>query len=265
MSVSIHPTALVDPAASLGEKVSVGPYTVIEGNVQIGDGCSIGPHVLIASGTRLGKGCRIFKGASLGTVPQDLKFGGEETVLRIGDNTTVREFCTLNRGTKARGETVVGSNCLLMAYCHVAHDCSIGDHFIGANTLNLAGHVTIGHHVATGGTAAIVQFRQVGDYAFIGAYSLIVNDVVPYALVGSDPVRIVGPNKIGLQRNGFDARRRMDIKRAYRILFRQGLPLVKALERLDKELPGNPDIGSIKEFALKSRYGLLRMRAGESG
>ena len=262
MPVTIHPSAIVHAKAGIGVNVGIGPYAIIEEDVVIGDGCEIGPYAMIASGTRLGKQCRVFNGASLGTIPQDLKFGEEKTILKIGDHTTIREFCTLNRGTKATGETVLGSHCLLMAYCHVAHDCRIGDYFIAANSVNLAGHVTIGNHVNSGGIAAVVQFRTVGDHSFIGAFSLIVKDVVPFAKVAAAPMRIVGVNKVGLERSGFDENRRRQISRAYKVLFRSGLTCQDAVARLAREFPGNPDVESIIAFARKSSYGLLRM--GES-
>ena len=265
MTASIHATAIVHPNAQLGDDVSIGPFSIIEDDVVIGEGCEIGPHVLIGAGTRLGKQCKIFKGASVGTVPQDLKFGGEKTTLSIGDHTTIREFCTLNRGTHATGETVVGSHCLFMAYCHVAHDCRIGDYFIAANLVNLAGHVSIGNYVNAGGMTAFVQFRIIGDYSFIGAQSLIVKDILPFAKVASAPMRIMGINQVGLERRGFDEERRRNIKRAYKTLFRSGLICQDALARLAEEHPGNPDVESIIAFAKKSSYGLLRMGEAESG
>ncbi len=260
MATTIHPTALVDKDASLGADVSVGPYSVIEEGVVIGDRCEIGSHVSICGGTRLGAGCRVFKGANLGDIPQDLKFGGEKTLLRIGENCTIREFCTLNRGTKATGETVVGSNCLLMAYCHVAHDCRIGDHLIAANTLNLAGHVEIGHHVNVGGICAVVQFRKIGDYCHLGAYSLIVKDVVPFSITAPGPLRIVGINRIGLARAGFSEERRRTIKRAYKILFRNGLTVTEACARLAADFTGDADVENIIAFVKGSTRGLIRMR-----
>lgn len=264
MAVTIHPSAIVHANARIGENVGIGPFTIVEDDVTIGDNCEIGPHVFIASGTRLGKQCKVFNGASLGTVPQDLKFGEEKTVLRIGDCTTIREFCTLNRGTKATGETVLGSHCLLMAYCHIAHDCHVGDYFVAANSVNLAGHVTIGNHVNSGGIAAVVQFRTIGDHSFIGAFSLIVKDVVPFAKVAAAPLRIVGLNKVGLERSGFDEDRRRQIGRAYRVLFRSGLTCQDACARLSRDFPGNADVASIVAFAEKSTYGLLRMGEPET-
>lgn len=259
MAVSIHSTAIVHPNARIGDNVSIGPFSIIEDDVTLGDGCEIGPHAVICSGSRLGSHCKVFKGASVGTEPQDLKFGGEKTTLTIGDHTTIREFCTLNRGTHATGETVIGSHCLFMAYCHVAHDCRIGDYFIAANLVNLAGHVSIGNYVNAGGMTAFVQFRNIGDYSFIGAQSLIVKDILPFAKVASAPMRIMGINQIGLERRGFDEERRREIKRAFKILFREGLMYQEAMVRLAQDFPGNADVESMISFAKKSNYGLLRM------
>jgi UDP-N-acetylglucosamine acyltransferase len=256
----IHPSAIVDKKASIGADVKIGPYTIIDDDVVIGDTCEIDSHVHIKSGSRLGAGCRVFKGAVLGEVPQDLKFGGEKTLLRIGDNVTIREFCTMNRGTKATGETVIGSNCLFMAYCHVGHDCRIGDRCIAANCVNLAGHVEIGKNVNIGGMCAVVQFRKIGDYSHITALSLIKKDVAPFAMVAPGPMRVIGINRIGLMRAGFDSERRRIIKRAYRVLFRMGLTKGDALSRLSAEFPGNNDVASILSFVKASTRGLLRMR-----
>jgi UDP-N-acetylglucosamine acyltransferase len=255
----IHPTAIIHPKAVIGDNASIGPYTIVEEDVEIGGDCEIGPHVLVASGTRMGKGCKIFKGASLGTVPQDLKFGGEKTFLSIGENTTIREFCTMNRGTKATGKTVIGSQCLFMAYSHVAHDCRVGNNVIMTNVSHLAGHVHVGNHVRVAGMASVVQFLSVGDYSFIGAYSLVVKDVVPFAMVAPAPLRIVGINKIGLERSGFDEERRRSIRRAYKILFRSGQPLDEALCHLEADFPGNSDIAALIAFSRASKCGLVRM------
>jgi UDP-N-acetylglucosamine acyltransferase len=260
MPVVIHPTAVVGKRASIGADVRIGPYSIVEDDVVIGDGCEISSHVVFKAGTRIGRECRVFKGANLGEVPQDLKFGGEKTLLRIGDNTTVREFCTLNRGTKATGETVIGNNCLFMAYCHVGHDCRIGDNLIAANCMNLAGHVEIGKNVNVGGMSAVVQFRTIGDYSHITAFSLIKKDVAPFAMVAPGPMRVIGINRIGLIRAGFDTGRRSVIKQAYRVLFRNGQTTKDALARLAAEYSGNADVESIIAFVKASTRGLLRMR-----
>jgi UDP-N-acetylglucosamine acyltransferase len=260
MGGDIHPTAIIDKNAVIGRDVRIGPYSVVGADVEINDGCDIGAHVQIDPGTRLGRRCRVFTGANLGAVPQDLKFGGEKTLLRIGDNTTIREFCTLNRGTKATGETVIGSDCLLMAYCHVAHDCRIGNHVIAANLMNIAGHVEIGNNANIGGMTAVVQFRKIGAYSHVTAFSLVNKDIPPFALTAPGPMRVIGINRIGLTRAGFDAARRRNIKQAYRILFRTGLTTGDALSRLSQEFPNDADVSSIISFVKGSTRGLLRMR-----
>jgi UDP-N-acetylglucosamine acyltransferase len=249
----------VDPGARIGANTHIGAYAVIEDNVVIGDDCTVYPHVTIASGTRMGNGCRVFPGAVLGMIPQDLKFEGEDSLLEIGDNTTIRECCTLNRGTKALGKTVIGSNCLLMAYCHIAHDCIVGDNVIIANNLAMAGHVELQHDVFIGGDVAIHQFCTVGKYATLGAKVYVANDVVPYALVAEAPAKIKGINKIGLSRKGFSEERRRFIKRAYKTLFRSGLKLEEALSRLDETYADNDDITAITTLIRRSDRGILRM------
>ncbi len=260
MAVAIHPTAIIDSRARLGTDVSIGPYAVIDGDVEIGDRCTIASHVVIADYTRIGRECRIFGGANLGQIPQDVKFAGEKTWLRIGDRTTIREFCTLNRGTAASGETVIGNDCLLLAYCHVGHDCIIGDHFISSNNLAMAGHVTVGSNVTFGGVCGIHQFVRIGDYSMVGAFSFVTQDVVPFALTGSDPVRVIDINRVKLERCSFTPERVTEIRRAFRVLFRSGLQLDAALAELADKFSGNEDVAKIVSFARTGRRGLLRMQ-----
>ncbi len=264
MSVSIHPTAIVDPKAQLGERVSVGPYTVVEGDVRIGDDCSIMSHVVIASGSRLGARCRVYNGASIGADPQDLKYAGEKTYLEVGNDAIIREFCTLNRGTAASGRTVIGDHCALLAYVHIAHDCQLGDHVIISNNLAMAGHVTVGSYVGIGGVVAIHQFCRIGDYAFVQAKTRILKDIVPYAIVGGDvsAPRIMGINKVGLERRGFDSEQRLRIKRALKILFRQGLRVEDALEKLRVEFAGDSAVERLISFVSASERGMIRMDVG---
>ncbi|MBD3319958.1 MAG: acyl-ACP--UDP-N-acetylglucosamine O-acyltransferase, partial [Chitinivibrionales bacterium] len=251
-TMNIHSTALVSPDSEIDDTVEIGAYAIVESNVRIADGCSIGPHALIASGTRLGSNCRIFNGASVGTVPQDLKFDGEHTLLEIGDNTVIREFCTLNRGTSALGKTSIGKNCLIMAYCHVAHDCRVGDDVIISNNLAMAGHVEVGSNVTIGGVVAIHQFCRIGDFAFIGATSYLNMDVVPYALCAGNPPSIRSINKIGLERRGFNVERQRKIKRAYRMLFKDHPFISDAIDDLCKSFGDDPDIRHLIEFAKNS-------------
>ncbi len=256
---TIHPTAIIEPGVKIGVDVKIGPYTVIEGDVVIGDSCEIGSHVVIGEGTRLASGCRIFKGAAIGLIPQDKKFSGEKTFTFIGKNTLIREFVTVNRGSAARGETRIGDDCWIMAYCHIAHDCIIGNDVTISNSLAMAGHVEIGSHATIGGVCSFHQFTHIGDYAFIQATSYITQDVLPFALTGAEPLRIVDINKIGLERHGFTEKRRRDIKRAYKILFRDNRTLDDAIVRLETDFPGNPDIASIISFVKTSTRGLMRM------
>jgi UDP-N-acetylglucosamine acyltransferase len=260
MSTSIHATAIIDSNVHIGENVNIGPYTVIEDDVVIGDECTVGSHVVIGSGTRIGNECRIFPGACIGLIPQDLKFKDEKTYLRIGDRTTIREFCTLNRGTVARGETVIGSDCLLMAYCHVAHDCVLGNHVIISNNLAMAGHVEVGDYVTIGGIVPIHQFTRIGSYAFIAAQARPFMDVVPYAMCGGEgKTKIVGINKIGLERRGFSGEQRRSINWAFRILFRESTTLGEAIDTLTQTFPGNKDIELLVSFIAKSERGIMRM------
>jgi UDP-N-acetylglucosamine acyltransferase len=260
MAIVIHPTAIVHKKAQLGDNIEVGAFSIIEEDTVLSDNCWIGTHVNICSGTRLARNCRIFKGSNIGEVPQDLKFGGEKTLLEIGENTTVREYCALNRGTSATGKTVIGANSLLMAYCHVGHDCRIGNNLVAANCVNLAGHVEIGNHANIGGMTAIVQFRKIGDNVHIAAFSCIIKDIIPFATVGNDPYRVVGINRIGLARAGFSEERRRIIQRAYKVLFRSGLTVTDACNQLATQYSDNVDIKKIIDFANASGRGLLRMR-----
>jgi len=259
MSTTIHPTAIIEPGVRIGNDVLIGPYTVIENDVVIGDECEIGSHVAIAQGTRIGKGCRIFKGAAIGLIPQDKKFADEKTYTIIGDNTLIREFVTINRGSAANGETRIGSDCWIMAYCHVAHDCVIGNNVTISNALAMAGHVIVGNHVTIGGVCSFHQFTHIGDHAFIQATSYITQDVLPFALTGADPLRIVDINKIGLERRGYSEERRRIIKRAYKVLFREDRNLENAVNHLLTTYPDNEDIKNITSFIGNSTRGLMRM------
>lgn len=259
MNTGIHPTAIIEPGVQIGENVTIGPYTVIEGDVTIGDGCSIGSHVAIAEGTRIGSGCRIFKGAAIGLIPQDKKYSDEKTYTIIGNNTLLREFVTINRGSAANGETRIGSDCWIMAYSHIAHDCVIGNNVTISNSLQMGGHVTVGNHVTIGGVCSFHQFTHVGDYAFIQATSYITQDILPFALTGADPLRIADINKIGLERKGFTEERRRSIRRAFKTLFRENRTLDDALNQLMTTYPGNEDIQTIITFINCSTRGLMRM------
>ncbi|MDR2577738.1 MAG: acyl-ACP--UDP-N-acetylglucosamine O-acyltransferase [Chitinispirillales bacterium] len=262
-ATGIHPTAIIEPGAQIGAGAAIGPYTVIESDVVIGDGAQIGPHAMIGNGTRLGNRCRVFMGASIGLEPQDKKYAGEKTLTVIGDDTVIREYVTINRGTSASGETRVGARGWIMAYCHIAHDCVVGDDATISNSLAMAGHVTVGNHVTIGGIVSINQFSRIGDHAMIGARARIASDIVPYALVGTEPLRIAGTNKIGLERRGFDAEQIKNITNAYRVLFRDGLPLSDALAKIDADFPGDADVKRLTDFVKSSERGFLRMRGDQ--
>ncbi len=261
MTTSIHPTAIIDASAQIGENVSIGPYSIIEKNSRVGNGCRMSSHVRIGENTVIGENCTIYQGAVLGTIAQDLKYQGEEAWLEIGDNNIFREYCTVNRGTIASGKTVIGSNCAFLAYSHVGHDCNVGDGIIASNCVHLAGHVTIGNNVGFGGVVAVHQFCTIGDHAYIGAFSKVVKDVIPFSLLGGEVNnhRICGINKVGLERSGFDEKRRRKIKRAYKSLFREGLAVTEALQKLEQEYDGDHDVARIISFIKDSERGLYNM------
>lgn len=244
----VHPTAVIDASAELADDVSVGPYAVIGPRVVIGAGTRIGPHVVIHRDTTLGEQCFIHQGASLGNDPQDLKYGGEHTELVIGARTVVREFCTLNRGTSAHGRTEIGSDCLFMAYAHVAHDCVIGNHVVIANSVNMGGHVEIGDYAIIGGSTAIHQFARIGDFAFVGGMSGVRKDVPPYVKASGHPLKLYGLNSVGLQRRGFSAEVRLELKRAYRMLFGSSANVTEGLVRARAELRPSPELDRFLSF-----------------
>jgi UDP-N-acetylglucosamine acyltransferase len=253
----VHSTAIVDPGARLGPGVRVGAYTIIGPNVTVGEGTTVGPHVLIERDTQVGAHCVLAKGAVLGTDPQDLKYQGESTSLVVGDRTVIREYATLNRGTAARGRTEVGSECLLMAYVHVAHDCVVGDHVVLSNAVNMAGHVLIGDHAIVGGLTAIHQFVRIGCHAFVGGASRVPKDVPPYLKAAGNPMQLYGLNSVGLQRRGFSEEVRVQIKRAYRIFFQSQLNVSQAVERVRDELPASPELETFLSFVEESERGIL--------
>ncbi len=254
----IHPTAVVDSNAQLGEGVKVGPYSIIEGDVIIGDGTEIAYHAVIAGGTRIGKKCRVFSNAVIGTEPQDLKFGNEKTFVEIGDNTTIREFATVNRATTHSYTTKVGSNCLIMAYAHVAHDCHIGDYVVLANAVNMAGHVTIENHVGVGGMVAIHQFVHIGTQSFIGGLSRVSKDVPPYILAMGEPLTFAGLNSVGLKRRGFKSETLQELKRAYKMLYREKLTTEEAIAKIENTLTLTPEIEHLIGFLRGSERGIIR-------
>lgn len=258
MTSKIHPTAIVDPDAELGKNVTIGPFAIIERDTLIGDNTQIHSHVLIAEGARIGEQCRIHKGAVVATVPQDLKFGGEKSTFEIGDHTVIREFCTLNRGTKERGKSTVGKHCLLMAYTHVAHDCLIGDHAIIANGVQIAGHVTIEDWVIIGGMTPIHQFCKVGQHAMVGGAYRVVQDIPPFILASGEPMRFAGLNSIGLRRRGFSPEVRKTLKDTYRLLYRSNLNVSQAVDRIKHDIRIIPEVQAVLDFIKDSDRGIIR-------
>ena len=254
--IGIHPTAIVDPSAEIGENVSIGPFTVIGPGVRIGAGTRIGPHVFIERNTTLGRECSVHNGAVLGSDPQDLKFGGEDVFLEIGDHTTIREYATLNRGTAAHGKTEIGSHCLLMSYSHVAHDCIVGDRVIVSNAVQMGGHVTIGEYAIVGGLTAIHQFVRIGPHAFVGGAARVQKDIPPYVRAAGSPLALYGLNSVGLQRRGFSEAVRSELKKAYRLVFNSSYNVTQALERARAELESSPEIDAFLDFIEASDRGV---------
>ena len=211
----IHETAIISKKALIGNNVSIGAFTIIEDDVVIGDNCKIRSGAVIANGARIGNNCKIYAGAVISTEPQDLKFDGEPSLVKIGDNTEIREYATINRGTKETGETTVGSDCLIMSYCHIAHDCRVGNNVIISNVTQLAGHVTIEDWVVLGGVAKIHQFCKVGKHSMVGADCKVVKDVAPFTLVDRKPAQVEGINKVGLRRRGFSPEVIQEIEQFY--------------------------------------------------
>ena len=261
----INPHTYVSPNARLAPNVKVDPFTVIHPNVEIGEGTWIGSNVTIMEGARIGKNCRIFPGAVISAIPQDLKFENEATTVEIGDNTTIREFVTINRGTRDRLKTIVGKNCLLMAYSHIAHDCLIGDHCIMSNNTQMAGHVTMGNYSILAGMCAVHQFTRIGQHAFIAGGSLVSKDVPPYIKAGRTPLSYAGVNSVGLKRRGFSVQRINQILDIYRIIYSQGLNTSQALSYIEEEIPATDERDEIVTFIRESHRGIIKkFRKGNS-
>jgi UDP-N-acetylglucosamine acyltransferase len=258
-----HPLAFVNPGAKLGENVTVEPFAYIDDNVEIGDGTYVGPHAVILSGARIGKDCRIFSGAVVSGIPQDLKFNGEESTTIVGDRTTIRECVTISRGTEAKGVTKVGSDCLLMAYVHVAHDCVVGDHVILVNSVNIAGEVEVGDWAILGGTAAVHQFVHIGKHAMVSGGSLIRKDVPPFVKAAREPLAYVGINTIGLRRRGFSNEKINEIHDMYRAIYQSNMNNSQALEYIEMNFPASEERDEIVEFVTSSKRGIMKGYDGE--
>lgn len=255
----IHPTAIVDRGAELADGVTVGPYAIIGPGVTIGPGTTVGTHAVLKGPTRIGADNRIFQFASIGDDPQDKKYAGEPTRLEIGDRNTFREFCTVNRGTSQdRGVTQIGHDNWIMAYVHIAHDCLVGNDVIFSNNATLAGHVEVADHVICSGFSAVHQFCRLGAHCFLGGFAAITRDVPPYVMVAGQPSAPHGINTEGLKRRGFDADQLRNLKEAYRILYRDGLQLAEARQKLAALAGSQPELQVIVEFIDKSERGLIR-------
>jgi len=252
----IHPTAIISKNASIGNDIIVAPYVIIEDGTEIGNNCEIGPHAVLYRGARLGNKVKIKQAVSVAHVPQDLKFGGEDSLFIIGHNTVIHEYVTLHRGTKETGKSQIGKNCLLMAYCHVAHDCSIGDNCIIANTVQIAGHVHIEDWVILGGIVSVHQFVIIGQHSMIGATSYITQDVPPYIIVAGTPVKYSGLNVIGLRRRGFSNEDIGTLKEAYNYLYDKSLNISQAKAKIDAELSDNKHVKNVLDFLERSKRGI---------
>ncbi|WP_196888630.1 acyl-ACP--UDP-N-acetylglucosamine O-acyltransferase [Aureivirga sp. CE67] len=259
-----QPLAYVHPGAKIATNVVVEPFTTIHNNVEIGSGTWIGSNVTIMEGARIGKNCRIFPGAVISAIPQDLKFEDEESLAIIGDNTTIRECVTINRGTNASGKTVVGENCLIMATAHIAHDCVIGDNAIIVNGVALAGHVVVGKHAIIGGLAAVHQFIHIGEHAMISGGSLVRKDVPPFTKAAKDPLSFVGINSIGLRRRGFSTEKIREIQNIYRILYQSKYNNTQALEKVEAEMPASSERDQIITFIRNSQRGIMKGYIGNN-
>ncbi len=253
-----QPLAYVHPEARIARNVVIEPFVTIHKNVEIGEGTWIGSNVTIMEGARIGKNCKIFPGAVISAIPQDLKYDGEETTVEIGNNTTIREFVTINRGTKANFKTTIGDNCLLMAYVHVAHDCEVGNNCILANAATLAGHINIHDFAIIGGLTAVHQFVNIGPHVMISGGSLVRKDVPPFTKAARDPLSFVGVNSIGLRRRGFTSEKINEIQEIYRIIYLRKLNVTRAIALIETELPATPERDEILSFISNSSRGIMK-------
>jgi UDP-N-acetylglucosamine acyltransferase len=253
-----QPLAYVHPGAKIATNVVIEPFSTIHNNVKVGEGTWIGSNVTIMEGARIGKNCKIFPGAVISAVPQDLKFDDEDSEVIIGDNTTIREFVTINRGTKAYGRTEIGNNCLVMATAHVAHDCIIKDHVIIVNGVTLAGHVEIGEFAIIGGLTGVHQFIHIGKHAMISGGSLVRKDVPPYVKAAKEPLSYIGINSIGLRRRGFDSKKINEIQNIYRILFQRNNNTTQAMRILEAELDATNERDEVITFIRESQRGIMK-------
>ena len=254
----IQPLAYIHPDAKIAENVVIEPFAFIDKNVEIAEGTWIGPHANVLSGARIGKNCKVYNGAVIAQIPQDLKYKGEDTTVEIGDNTMIREFVTISRGTSDRRKTVIGDNCLIMAYVHVAHDCILGDYVILTNAVQIAGHVIVGDWAIIGGASSVHQFVKIGSHAFIAGGSLVRKDVPPYTKAAREPLSYSGINSIGLRRRGFANKKINEIQEIYRYIYLKGLNNSKALDLIELELPSSKERDEVINFLRNSDRGIMK-------
>jgi UDP-N-acetylglucosamine acyltransferase len=254
----IDPRAVVDVGATLGEGVTVDPFAIVGPDVTVGSGTRIGSGALVSGHTEIGENCTIAHGAVVGTDPQDLKYDGETTFVRVGRGTTIREFATVNRASGEGEATVIGDDCLVMAYAHVAHNCAIGDSAIIANATNLAGHVIVEDHAIVGGMTPVHQFVRIGAYSFVGGGSRVTKDVPPYFKAAGCPFRPIGINSVGLARHGFSEDARRHLRQVFRILYLSGLNTSQALARIREELPMIAEVERVLDFVAGSSRGIVK-------
>ena len=257
MSARVHPTATVDPGAAIADDAEVGAYAIVGPGCEVGPGCVLAPRSVLERNVKLGRDVKIGIGSILGGDPQDLKYGGEETTVEIGDGTVVREYATINRGTSQSLKTTVGRGSFVMSYVHLGHDCHVGDGVILSNAVQLAGHVVVEDRAIISGLSAVHQFARIGRHSFVGGCSRVAKDVPPYLKAVGNPVRLYGLNSVGLQRSGFEAETVRELKRAYRLLFRSDLNVSQALERARAELPDLPEVRHFLGFIEQSDRGVV--------
>ena len=257
--MGIHQTAIISPQAQLAEDIEVGPYSIIGPEVRIGKGCRIAAHVIIETGTEIGERCHFFPFSTIGGIPQDLKFKGEESKVIIGNGNTFREYVTVNRATEeSNRETLIGDGNFFMAYVHIAHDCRIGNHVIMANAATLAGHIDIDDFSIIGGLVGVHQFVRVGKYAMVGGCSAVVKDIPPYMTASGNHASLYGLNSLGLRRHGFSNKRIQELKKAYKIFFRSQLSIKEAIKKVQREVEQTLDVENLIQFIENSKRGLCR-------
>jgi len=254
----IHPLTYVHPDAKIAPNVRIDPFTTIHKNVEIGEGTWIGSNVTIMEGARIGKNCQIFPSSVISAIPQDLKYKGEDTVTIIGDNTTIRECVTINRGTTDRNETRIGNNCLIMAYTHIAHDCQVGNYCVFSNNTTLAGHIIVGDYVVLAGLTAVQQFVRIGSHSFVTGGSLVRKDIPPYVKAAREPLSYVGVNSVGLKRRGYSTEKINQILDIYRILFVRGYNVSKALSIIETDIPVSDERDEILSFVRETGKGIMK-------